>query len=197
MSYFITRPEAKLQLEEIRDSIKKFLEKEMSFDELTSLTQTTLDTLTELSSRLGTKIYHDITTFYVRFYSRKVYYDKGRKGGRDETITICSMKKKDFEQRREELLDLCNKGKSGELVRLINEINENNKNPKIALRNQGDRNVEIRYSDDYFIKGIATSDLIGRISFKDYTKNKELVDGYVKQNKLKAILELPFVNSIA
>ena len=47
------------------------------------------------------------------------------------------MKRKDFEQRKQEILSLCDMGKSVELVRLINEINENNKNPKITLRNQG------------------------------------------------------------
>jgi len=105
------------------------------------------------------------------------------------------MKIKDFEQRKQEILALCNAGKSVELMSLINEINESNKNPKIALRNQGDRNVEIRYSEDYFIKGLANSNLVGRISFKDYTKNKKVVDDYIEANNLKALLELPFVIS--
>lgn len=195
MSYFISRPEARLKLIEIANILRNGIEKEMSLEALNSLVGSTLEELTELYKRLGTKIYCKPTTNFIRFYLRRFYYNKRKGRSNDENITLYFMKIEDFEQRKLEILDLCNMGKSGELLDLINEINESNNNPKIALRNRGDRSFEIRYSEDYFIEGLENSKFVGSLSFKDYGKNRKIVDDYIEASDLKAILKLPFVIS--
>lgn len=195
MSYFINRPEARLKLMEIASELKNGIGKEMSLDALNTLISSTLDGLTELYKRLGTKIYCKPTTHFMRFFLRRTHFNKEKGHSNDENMTLYFMRLKDFEQRRQEILALCNTGKSVELLNLINEINESNNNSKIILRNRGDKIYYIRYSEDYFIEGLENSNLVGKISFKDYGRNRKKIDDYVEASDLKGILGLPFVIS--